>query len=123
MLRDMTFRDWLEGEIGRQGVSRRELARRLAAQYPGSGDTEANSQRTTLKRILGGKTRRPSKPTRDAICDALGVSRDAPPVDDGDAPITREELHEFRRLSLKLERSLFVSERALPARAQRMAAR
>lgn len=116
----MTFAEWLEAELAKQGMSRRELARRLAAQYPGGDDLDAQeSQRRTVKRILNGKTHKPTKQTRDSICDALDVPRDAPPADSADdAPITREELHEFRRLSLKLERSLFRTERPFGARAR-----
>jgi transcriptional regulator with XRE-family HTH domain len=107
MVSPMTFGEWLGGELARLGVSRRELARRLAAQYPGGDDLEAqDSQRRTVRRILSGATKHPTRQTRDSICDALDVPRESAPDEDGDAPITRKELHEFRRLALKLERSL-----------------
>lgn len=103
------FSDWLRGTLERTGVSRRELARRLAAKYPQDGGQDAEeTQRRKVKRILSGQTRNPTQETRDSICDALGVPRkSAPPeTDPADEPLTRDEVREFRRLSLKIERLL-----------------
>lgn len=72
-----TFYEWLGGELERRQVSRRELARRLASGRPDDG-RRIESQRRHIKRILSGKTK-PTQRTRDAICDALGVPRDAAP--------------------------------------------
>lgn len=77
------FSHWLSGELERQGVSRRELARRLSAMRPEDGDRFTEAQRRNLRRILQGQ--KANQASRNAICDALGVPRDsAPSVDDED---------------------------------------
>ena len=53
-----SFREWLRDTLETQGVSRRELARRLP------GDPESN--RRTLRRILSGETN-PTDRTREEI--------------------------------------------------------
>lgn len=107
----MDFADWLAGELERQNVSRRELGRRLAAQYPGAGGEDAeDSQQRKLRKILSRKAS-PRQSTRDSICDALGVPRDSARAEgDENSPITREmvveELRRIRRNALRLERAL-----------------
>ena len=82
-----TFREWLEGALERSGVSRRELARRLADDAP-VGDPD--SYRRNISRILRGQVKA-SQPTRDAIQKALD-DHTAPSVEDEDSDeaITRE---------------------------------
>lgn len=77
-----TFREWLGQEMERQGVSRRELARRLAEGQPGDPRDVAESQRRSVRRILNGETN-PTPRTRTSICKALGIDpSEAPSSDD-----------------------------------------
>lgn len=75
------FRDWLEQRVGDGPgkTSRRELARRLAAQHPVDGDPEV--YRRTIRRILDGSIVNPTQATRDAIQEAL-EDQSAPSADD-----------------------------------------
>jgi transcriptional regulator with XRE-family HTH domain len=75
-----SFREWLRDTLETQGVSRRELARRLP------GDPESN--RRTLRRILSGETN-PTDRTREEIEAALG---------DHSAPSRGDELDGLREL-------------------------
>lgn len=100
------FKDWLADVLVGTGVSRRELARRLAEKHPeGVTDKTLDSQRKTVRRILSGDSN-PTQPTREAICDALGVPRDeCPSADDeaADSQITRDEFSVWKRVNRKLE--------------------
>ena len=98
------FKEWLEDAIVRHGVSRRELARRLASQHPGNGDPE--SYRRNLGRILAGDVS-PTQPTREAIQAALD-DFSAPSVDDEaeDAPISRDEFRTWQQVNVKIGRGV-----------------
>lgn len=99
------FRDWLQDALERHEISRRELARRLAAQHPGAGDPE--SYRRNLGRILSGDVGSPSQPTREAIQAAL-EDFSAPSVEDEerDAPIRRDELRVWESVNVRLRRGV-----------------
>lgn len=84
---ESTFRDWLDSALVRHGVSRRELARRLADDAP-VGDPE--SYRRNLGRILKGEVKA-SQPTRDSIQKALGdFTAPSAEAEDSDEAITAE---------------------------------
>lgn len=106
----ITFKDWLAERVGDAPgcVSRRELARRLAAQHPGDGGEEtAESHRRNLRKILKGETANPTQATRDAIQDALD-DHTAPTAeqDAADSPITRDEMRTWQRVNQKIGRGL-----------------
>jgi len=94
-----TFRDWLTGEMKRQEVTRRGLARRLAAQHP-EGVTDATVEtyrRSIYKYLHPTRPTKPTNPTRAAFAEALGVSPDEVPstedeeeAEDLMAPLMRE---------------------------------
>lgn len=98
------FKEWLAERVGDAPgqVSRRELARRLAAQHPGNGGTHtAESHRRSIRRILAGEIN-PTQPTRDAIMDAL-EDESAPTVEDeNDEGISRDEMRVWHRVNRKL---------------------
>jgi transcriptional regulator with XRE-family HTH domain len=80
-----TFRAWLQSELDRQGVSRREVARRLAAQHPKGVTLETvETYRRAIVRYLDPE--RPTVPnvqTRRAFAEALGVPfSEIPEADD-----------------------------------------
>lgn len=80
----MVFRDWLGSEMERQGLSRREVARRMAEKHP-SGVTPQTTEtyRRAIRRYLDVENpQRPTAPTRNAIADALDVPRESVPTDD-----------------------------------------
>lgn len=107
-----TFKHWLSERVGDGPgqVSRRELARRLAARHPGAGGEETvESHRRNLRKILKGETAHPTQPTRDAIQDALD-DHTAPTAEEdaADSPITRDEFRVWQRTNAKLARGLAV---------------
>lgn len=61
-----TFREWLDDRVGEGRISKRELARRLAA----DGLSDPESHRRSIRRILDG-TINPQNRTREAIGAAL----------------------------------------------------
>jgi hypothetical protein len=75
------FREWLEDAISRSGLSKREIARRIATKHP-DGPTHAATEtyRRTLNKILAGDLT-PTNPTRAVIAEALGEG-DFPSVED-----------------------------------------
>lgn len=75
----MRFNEWLAGEMARRSVTKRELARRLAAKHPeGVTSKTLDNSRRAVRRYLKGE-QNPLAPTREAIADALGVDRDSVP--------------------------------------------
>ncbi len=76
------FRDWLSSAITASGLSKREIARRMAAKHPNGATLDTvETARRTVNKVLGGMT--PTQPTRDWIAGALDRD-DAPSVDDED---------------------------------------
>jgi len=103
-----TFSAWLADRVGDQPgkVSRRELAKRLAANHPEDGRQQRliDAQRRNVRRILAGQ--KATQTTRDAIVDALDLPRDsAPSVDDEDEETELVEAL-FRRLGPELRRAV-----------------
>jgi transcriptional regulator with XRE-family HTH domain len=107
------FRDWLAEAIGQAKISKRELARRMAARHPrgATADTVETARRTINKILAGDMT--PTQPTRDSIAAALGrddhpsVSADeddeVPDLDATLAAMAREAA-ELARMMRRLER-------------------
>lgn len=76
------FSEWLGQAIRESGLSKRQLARRMAAKHlRGATPDTIETARRTLNKILAGDLN-PTVPTRDAIAEALG--RDDHPKDDPD---------------------------------------
>lgn len=103
-----TFTGWLRERVGEEPgkVSRRELAKRLAAKHPDEGRHQKliDAQRRNVRRILAGQ--KAIQATRDAICDALGEPR-------GSAPAASDEDEEtelvealLRRIAPELRRAV-----------------
>jgi transcriptional regulator with XRE-family HTH domain len=106
------FRDWLSDAIPTSGLSKREIARRMAAKHPrGVNLNTIETGRRTLNKILAGDLT-PTQPTRDSIAEALGRD-DAPAVTDEDdeesdlsstlQALAREQAELSRRLSRALK--------------------
>ena len=106
-----TFRDWLSEAIPASGLSKREIARRMAAKHPAgvSLDTIETARRTINKVLKADLS--PRDPLRDSIADALGRD-DHPSVADEDdddleatlAALTREHPQLVRVLARNLRR-------------------
>lgn len=80
----------------------RSLGRALDPDEPERG-------RRKVQRILSGTVRTPTRETRDALADLLGVAREvfAVPTDepaDEDAPISRDEWRVYRSVQRRIER-------------------
>ena len=88
-----TFRDWLGGELQKQNLTRRALARKLAEKHPeGVNPSTVESARRQIYKYLdpAGPTI-PSESTRIAFADALGVkASEIPDDDEEDEPVSRE---------------------------------
>lgn len=102
-----TFRDWLTGEMRRQNVTRRGLARRLAAQHP-EGVNEATTEtyrRAVYKYLHPVRPTKPTNQTRAAFAVALGVSPDEVPSteDEEDDDLMAPLMRELRRLQERIE--------------------
>lgn len=106
------FRDWLSEAITASGLSKREIARRMAARHPKGVNLETiETARRTVNKILAGDLT-PTQPTRDSISGALERD-DAPAVsdedeEDSDLPsalqaLVREQAELSRRLSRALK--------------------
>lgn len=82
--------------VDRSGYSIRALGKAVDPTDPERG-------RRRVQRHLSGK-HLPSRASRDAYAEALGVDESELPLpdDDADRGITREERLEFRRLAMKL---------------------
>lgn len=112
------FREWLGDALTVSGLSKREVARRMAAKHP-SGvklDTIETARRTINKILAGDLT--PTQPTRDSIAEAL-EREDAPSVDDDedDEPVSREAIEVLGRLdSDELLAALAVALKTKPSR-------
>lgn len=85
-VKQQTFRTWLAGEISKQGLTRREVARRLAAKHPeGVTATTIETYRRAIYKYLDAeRPAKPTQPTRQAFADALGVDAAQIPSDDED---------------------------------------
>ena len=94
------FSEWLGQAIRESGLSKRQLARRMAAKHVrGATPDTIETARRTLNKILAGDLN-PTQPTRDAIAAALG--RDDQPSDDPDeeeADLAAQLAHIARELS------------------------
>lgn len=104
------FGIWLKQAIAESGLSKREIARRMAAKHPkGATPETVDTARRTLNKIVGGE-QTPTQPTRDSIAAALGRG-DAPLVDDDEEidlaatlqAIAREQAEVNRKLSRALK--------------------
>ena len=105
------FRNWLADAIPASGLSKREIARRMAAKHPSGVSLETiETGRRTLNKILSGDLT-PTQPTRDAIADALERT-DAPASsdDDEEAETVADTLQALAReqadLSRRMKRAL-----------------
>lgn len=80
------FRSWLSAEIDRQGIARRELARRLASKHPaGLTPSTLETHRRAIYRYLDASDPMlPNEQTRRAFAEALGVDPSEVPMDDED---------------------------------------
>lgn len=75
------YREWLKKAIAESGLSKREIARRMASKHPlGATADTIDTARRTLNKIAAGDLT-PTQPTRDSIGEALGRG-DGPAVDD-----------------------------------------
>lgn len=96
----------------RQGLSRREVARRLAAQHPkGVTPDTVETYRRAVRRYLEVDPQVPTVQTQRAIAIAVGVSPDELPDGDQDEEedlaVTLQGLvREHREMSRRLERAL-----------------
>ena len=80
----MRFSEWLGSEMGRQELSRREVARRMAENHPrGITPQTVETYRRAIRRYLDTENpQRPTESTRNAIADALGVDRSTLPTEE-----------------------------------------
>jgi transcriptional regulator with XRE-family HTH domain len=91
--RSPLFRDWLGDAITRSGLSKREIARRMAAKHPRGVTYETmETGRRTINKILAGELT-PTQPTRDSIADAL--DRDDHPSESADDDEEAEPVSEL----------------------------
>lgn len=104
------YRDWLADAVESSGLSKREIARRMASRHPRgvTADTIDTARRTVNKILAGDLT--PTQPTRDSIAAALERA-DGPLVGDEeeepDLQATLQSLvREQSELSRKLDRAL-----------------
>ena len=85
----MNFGTWLNSQMETKDVSRRELARRLAAKHPkGVTPGTIETYRIAIRRYLAG-TQVPVATTREAIADALEIDRASLPDEEDE----EEDLH------------------------------
>lgn len=106
------FRNWLSGAVADSGLTKREIARRMAAKHSNGVTTDTvETARRTVNKILAGDLT-PTQPTRDWIADALERG-DAPSVaseDDDEESDLPSLLHslvlEQAELSRRLTRAL-----------------
>jgi len=67
------FREWLEDAIADSGLSKREIARRIATKHQdGANFQTIETYRRTLNKIIAGKLT-PTNPTRTVIAAAIGL--------------------------------------------------
>jgi hypothetical protein len=105
----MVFRTWLSGEMERQGVSRRELARRLSA---GNPERFSSYRRQVTRWLDPDSPVSPRNETRQAIAVALGANADDVPSEEDEesdllaqlAPLTRSMRSLEERLASRIER-------------------
>jgi hypothetical protein len=108
------FREWLSDAIERSGLSKREIARRMAARHPhGVSLDTIETGRRTLNKILAGDLT-PTQPTRNTIASALERD-DAPSEEDDEEDDPVAALHalalEHAELARKYRRALKAVER------------
>lgn len=114
----MTFRDWLAGEMDRQGLSRREVARRLAVHHPeGVTVNTVETFRRAIRRYLDPvDPQRPNPTTRLAFADALEADpADVPTAEDEAEDVTdlAELVRQQAALNRRLKRALNAQERTI----------
>jgi transcriptional regulator with XRE-family HTH domain len=101
------FREWLAVAVPRSGLSKREIARRMAATHPrGVTPDTIETGRRTINKILSGDLT-PTQPTRDSIAAALERD-DAPSVieDEEEEPDLEATLQALAREQVELGRRL-----------------
>lgn len=114
-----TFREWLGPVIESSGLSKREIARRMAVKHPKGVTYETiETGRRTLNKILSGDLS-PTQPTRDSIAAALG-EKNAPTVeaeeeDDLPAAMLRSLMRDQQLLNKRISRVLKQAERQVVA--------
>lgn len=98
------FRKWLSDSIEESGLSKREVARRMAAGHRDGVTAETiDTGRRTINKILSGDLQ-PTQPTRDLIAAALKRD-DAPSIDDEEEePDLQETLRDLRQLAIEQAR-------------------
>lgn len=100
-----TFKEWLTGAISDSGMSKREIARRMAAKHPKGVTLETiETGRRTLNKILAGDLT-PTQPTRDSIAEALGRT-DQPSESDEEEDDLQATLQALAREQAELNRRL-----------------
>lgn len=111
------FRDWLSEAVVASGLTKREIARRMAAKHSRGVNTDTiETARRTVNKILAGDLT-PTQPTRDWIADALDRD-DAPSVaseDDDEESDLSSTLHALVREQALLSRKLTRALRAVQA--------
>lgn len=106
------FKEWLAQAVAESGLSKREIARRMASKHlRGVTPETIDTFRRTLNKIAAGDLT-PTQPTRDSICEALGRD-DAPSVEDDEEPDLEATLQALAREQAELSRKL---SRALKAK-------
>lgn len=101
----MEFRDWLAGAIQESGLSKREIARRMAAKHPAGANTDTmETARRTINKILKGDLS-PRDPLRDSIAEALDRD-DHPSVEEEGADDLEATLTALTRENPVLARAL-----------------
>lgn len=100
-----TYREWLAEAIPASGLSKREIARRMAAMHPRgvSLDTIETGRRTVNKILAGDLT--PRDPLRSSIAAALGRD-DHPSVQDEEDDDLEATLFALTREQPQLARAL-----------------
>lgn len=106
----MTFKAWLAGEMERQGLSRREVARRLASSHPkGVTPETTETYRRAVRRYLeADDPQKPTPSTRLAFAAALDVDpSEVPSSDDEEDELDMvAELHELVRQQKETRRKI-----------------
>lgn len=100
------FRTWLSEAVDSSGLSKREIARRMALRHQRGVTAETiETARRTVNKILAGDLT-PTQPTRDTIAAALERG-DAPSVEDEDEePDLQQTLQDLAELNRQYNRLL-----------------
>ena len=109
----MTFRDWLAGEMEKRQLSRREIARRLAAQHPkGVNVDTTETYRRAIRRYLEVDPQVPTEQTQRAIAAAIGA-------DPSELPSGEDDEEDDLALMLQASAALAREQAALQKRMER----